>query len=88
MAAALGIQGDVGGGNAAFKVSLWECTDSKAALIMDLGQGETNGCAQREHHGCERFASSVLPFLDTYLYLSQLLRTQSEPHSAPEAWTK
>jgi hypothetical protein len=47
MAAALGIQGNVDGGNAAFKVSLWHFPNPKTVLSMNLGQGEANGGPQR-----------------------------------------
>jgi hypothetical protein len=55
MAAALGIQGNVGGSNAAFKVSIWHFPDLRTMLIMNLGQREAYGCTQRKHHGCKRF---------------------------------
>src|SRR5271155_6136909 len=62
MAAALGIQGNVGGGNAAFKVGSLQVCLSWLMLTKSTGQGEAYGCAQREHYGCKRFAFHRPPF--------------------------
>lgn len=80
MAAALGIQGNVSGSNAAFKVSLRHFPKVGMVLILDLGQGEAYGCTQREYHGSKGLDFSVPPILTTCLYCFQLLQMQSEPH--------
>ncbi len=52
MAAALGIQGNMGGFNASFKVRPLGVQAMEVVLMLYIGQGEAHGCAQCQHHGC------------------------------------